>query len=154
MLEAVPTSLFAKNFRLHQDNSLIGELDNSLWRERATLELEEGTYDLFRERSWTGAFVLERNGAVIARAIKPSMFSSRFEVDAASRHVELRRLSMFNRRFGVFEGGKQIGSIYTAALFSRRVSIDLPADWPASARAFLYWLTYLMWRRENAAASS
>lgn len=154
MLEAVPTSLFARNFRLYQDSALVGEIDNALWRERATLELEEGTYDLFRERSWTGAFLLERNGSVIARAVKPSMFSSRFDVDTADRHIELRRLSMFNRRFGVFEGGKQTGTIYSATLFNRRVNIDLPADWPASTRAFLYWLIYLMWRRENGAGSA
>ena len=115
MLAIVPTSLFAKNFRLEQDNALIGEPDNSLWREHATLELEEGTYELFRERNWTGDFLLERNGNIV---------------------------------------GNQLGSIYPAALFSRRVNIDLPADWPASTRAFLYWLTYLMWRRQNGAASA
>lgn len=153
MLEAVPTSLFARNFRLYQDNVLLGELDNSAWRERATLELEEGTYDLFRERSWTGNFVLARSGNAVAQATKPSMFSSRFEVEMANRHVELRRLSMFNRRFGVFEAGRQVGSIYPAALFTRRVNIDLPADWPASARTFLYWLTYLVWRRQNGTAA-
>jgi hypothetical protein len=154
MLEAVPTSLFAKKFRLEREKSLIGELDNSLWRERATLELEEGTYDLVRERSWTGDFLLERNGHVIARATKPSVFRSRFIVDDGSHHVELRRLSMFTRRFGIFEDRKQIGMIYPATLFSRRASIDLPTDWPASTRAFLYWLTYLMWRRENGAGSA
>lgn len=154
MLAVVPTSLFAKNFRLEQADTLIGELDTSLWREHATLELEEGTYELFRERNWTGDFLLGRNGNIVVRAVKPSMFRSRFEVDVADRHLELRPISIFTRRFGVFENGNQLGSIYPAALFSRRVNIDLPADWPASTRAFLYWLTYLMWRRQNGAASA
>jgi hypothetical protein len=153
MLEAVSTSLFARNFRLYQDSALVGEIDNALWRERATLELEEGTYDLFRERSWTGAFLLERNGSVIARAVKPSMFSSRFDVDTADRHIELRRLSMFNRRFGVFDGGKQTGTIYSATLFNRRVNIDLPADWPLASRIFVFWLA-LVWKRQSGAAAS
>jgi hypothetical protein len=154
MLEVAPTGFLAKNFQLWQDKRLIGELDNSPWRERAILELEEGTYDLFRERSWTGDFLLVRSGNVVARAIKPSIFRSRFEVDAGDRHLELRPISMITRRFGVFGSGSQVGSIYRPALFTRRVNIDLPGEWPASTQAFLYWLTYLMWRRQNGAGSA
>lgn len=38
MLEAVPKSIFSSKFRLHQQNALLGELDTSLWREKARIE--------------------------------------------------------------------------------------------------------------------
>src|SRR5438093_1506552 len=42
MLEAIPTDIFATNFRLQQQNNLVGEVDTSVFREKARLELEEG----------------------------------------------------------------------------------------------------------------
>jgi len=68
MLEAVPKNIFANNFYLQQQNVLLGEVDSSLWREKAQLELEEGTYLLYREGHFSGDFVLEHDGTVVARA--------------------------------------------------------------------------------------
>jgi hypothetical protein len=154
LLEAIPAGLFSATYQLQQDNVLIGEIDNSYFRERATLELDDGTYNLFRERAMSGDFMLERNGNVVARASKPSAFKSLFEVDVAGHHVVLRKMSMFSRRFGVFEDGRQVGAIYTAGTFTRRAIIDLPVEWPALTRVFLFWLTWLMWRRQHQSASS
>lgn len=153
MLEAIPTDLLSSNFRLHEERQLIGEVETSIWRERARLELEEGTYHLFRERAFGGDFLLERNGSVVARATKPSALRSKFEVEVGDRQLELRRLSLLNRRFGVFQDGKQVGSIYPLGIFTRRSNIDLPSDLPISTRVFLFWLVFLMWKREQSAAS-
>ena len=58
MLEAIPTDIFATNFRLQQQNKLLGEVDTSVWRNEARLELEEGTYELYREGTFSGDFLL------------------------------------------------------------------------------------------------
>jgi len=154
MLEAIPTDIFATNFRLQQQNNLVGEVDTSVFREKARLELEEGTYELYREGRFSGDFLLERNGNIVARATKPSALQNRFEVELPNRNLVLRKLSAFSRRFGLFEGEKQIGSIYPAGIFTRRANIDLPADWPLATRIFLFWLAFLMWRRRKRAAAS
>jgi hypothetical protein len=154
MLEAIPTDIFATNFRLHEQNKLLGEVDTSVWREKARLELEEGTYELYRDGKFRGDFLLERNGNVVARATKPSAFQNKFEVELPNHSLVLRRLSLWSRRFGLFEGQKQLGSIYPIGLFTRRANIDLPADWPVAQRIFLFWLAFLMWRRQNQAAAS
>ncbi len=154
MLEAVPTNLFGMNFRLQQQNQLVGEVNNSSWRERARLELEEGSYELHRERFCAGDFLLERDGKVIARASKPSAFKCRFEVELPNRRVVLRKISPWRLRFGLFEGENQIGSVYSLGWFTRRIQIDLPADWPLAIRSFLFWLVFLMLKRQNAAAAS
>ena len=154
MLEAIPTDIFATNFRLQQQNNLVGEVDTSVFREKARLELEEGTYELYREGRFSGDFLLERNGNIVARATKPRALQNRFEVELPNRNLVLRKLSVFSRRFGLFEGEKQIGSIYPAGIFTRRANIDLPADWPLATRIFLFWLAFLMWRRQKQAAAS
>ena len=153
MLEAVPTNLFAKTIRLQQKNELVGEVDVSMWREKARLELQEGTYTLRREGFCTGDYLLERDGNVIARAIKPSFFQCSFEVDLPTRHLTVRKLSMWNRRFGVFDGEKQVGSVYPQGIFTKRSSIDLPADLPLAERIFVFWLAFLVWKRQESAAA-
>ena len=154
VLEAIPTDILATNFRLQQQNKLLGEVDTSVWRNEARLELEEGTYELYREGTFSGDFLLERNGNIVARATKPSALQNRFEVELPNRNLVLRKLSVFSRRFGLFEGEKQIGSIYPLGILTRRTNIDLPADWPVATRIFLFWLAFLMWRRKNQAATS
>jgi len=153
VLEAIPTGFFRTNFRLQQRDKLLGEVNASMWRCRARLELEEGTYELYRDGPFRGDFLIERNGSVVARATKPSALRNRFELQLQNRHLVLRKLSMWSRRFGLFEGDKQIGSIYPLGMFSRRANIDLPAEWPLPTRAFLFWLALLMWKQEQAAAS-
>jgi hypothetical protein len=149
MLEAVPKNIFAINFYLQQQNELLGEVDSSLLREKAQLQLKDGTYLLYREGHFSGDFVLERDGTVIARASKPSALYNTFEVELPDRRLVLRKLSAWSRPFGLFDGEKQIGSIYPLGVFTYRTNIDLPADWPLPMRAFLFWLVCIIWKRQQ-----
>ena len=149
MLEAVPTNIFSLDFQLRQQGRLVGELHCSVLRERGKLELEEGSYEMYRERLFSGDFFLERNGEAIARAIKPSIWRDTFEVSLLNRVVVLRRVSIFGRRFGVFENENQIGGISPISIFTRGANIDLPADWPLATRSFVYWLAFLIWKRHS-----
>ena len=67
MLEAVPTDFLSRNFRLEQESKLVGQLDPSMWRCKATLDLEEGTYNLYREKLLGGDYLLEHNGTSVPR---------------------------------------------------------------------------------------
>jgi hypothetical protein len=154
MLEAIPTNFLSTRFRLQQENQLLGEVDTSFWREKGRVELEDGTYQLFREGQFSGDFMLEHNGNLVARASKPSALQNRFEVELLNRRLALRQLSWWNRRFGVFDGEKQIGSIYPLGIFTRRTNIDLPDDWPLAIQTFLFWLAFVIWKRQSHAAAS
>lgn len=153
MLEAIPTNFFSTNFRLEQENKLVGELDPSIWRCTATMELEDGTYNLYREKFFGGDYLLETKGNVVARATKLSMLHDKFAVQVGSRLIELRKLRWTSRKFGLFHADAQIGTIYPRGLFSKRATIDLPRDWPLANRIFVFWLVFLMWKRESQAAS-
>lgn len=153
MLQAVPKNIFANGFFLQEQDVLLGEIDSSIWREKARLEVEQATYLLYREGYFSGAFVLERDGTVVARALKPSAIYNTFEVEVPnSRHLALRKLSVLHRRFGLFDGERQIGTIYPLHAFTRRTQIDLPADLPLPVRVFLFWLVFIIWKREQAAS--
>lgn len=154
MLEAMATGIFNIKFLLRQQNQLLGEFDTSFWRFKGQLELEEGTYQLYREGWLSGDFLLELNGKVVARASKPSAFQNRFEVELPNRRVVLRKPSPYNRRVIVLDGEREIGSIYPLGVITRRTNIDLPGDWPLPIQVFLFWLVFTLWKRPNAAEVS
>src|SRR5690349_9209738 len=128
MLEAIPTGVLSSSFRLQQENELVGELDSSVWRCKATLELEEGTYNLYREKPIGGDYLLEHDGTIIARASKLSVFRDKFAVQLGNRLIELRKLSWKTRKFGLFDGDNQLGGIYPKGMFTKRADIDLPQE--------------------------
>ena len=84
MIEAVPKGIFSSGFHLQQDGRLIADLDASSWREKADVQIDGETFRLYREGMMSGAFILEWNGSTLARAIKPSVFSDRFELEVGS----------------------------------------------------------------------
>jgi hypothetical protein len=150
MIEAVPKGIFSNGFQLQQDGRLIADLSASSWREKADVEIDGEAFRLYREGMMSGAFVLEWNGKTLARAIEPSAFSERFELEVGRRSFTLRKESMWSRRFGLFEGEQQVGRVAPAGMFTRRVLVELPGDWPSSVQAFVFWLALLMWNREKA----
>jgi hypothetical protein len=149
MLEASVTGILPLTFQFRQQNQLLGELTNSFWRGKGQLELEEGTYELYREGWFTGDFLLEHNGKVVARASKPSALRNRFEIELPNRRLVLRKPSSYNRRVIVLDGEREIGSIYPLGAFTRRTAIDLPDDWPLPSRVFLFWIVFTIWKRPN-----
>ena len=153
MLEATPKHIFSNDFVVR---SPLGSttLDISSWRERARFELGGVPHQLYREGMMSGAFVLERAGVVIARAMKPSAFRSTFEIEFSGQRYTLRKLSAFSRGFGVFAGDRQVGSVAPAGLFTRRTIADLPSEWPDAVELFVFWLVIVMWNRQQAAAAS
>jgi hypothetical protein len=153
MLEAIPKNFFSTRFQFQQDNQLLGKIDNSIWREEARVELKDGTYLLSREGRFSGYFLIEHNGRLVARASKPSALRNTFEVEVAGRLLVLRQLSIWKRRFGLFVGDKQIGSIYPLRFLSRHAHIDVPGDLPLPIRVFLFWLVFIVWKRQSQAAA-
>ena len=149
MLEASPKHLLSNDYVLRSSGATLAVLDVSRWRERAEFELDGFTWTLVRERLFGGRFVLQRGADVVARATKPSVFRDRFEVEFGQVAFTLRKPTPFTRRFGVFEGERQVGEIAPASFFSRRVIVDLPSDWPPAVHVYVFWLVLLIWNREK-----
>src|SRR5712671_2787613 len=102
--------LFSCNFQFREDGKVVGEMDRSLWRESAEVELYDGRYSFYRDQVIGGNYVIEHKGQILARATKPSWWRSALDVELFKRSVKLRRPSVFVRRFAVFEGDRRVGT--------------------------------------------
>jgi hypothetical protein len=149
MLEAKPVSLFSRDFDISTDGQKIALLDISFLREAGEVTIAGRPYKLYREGLWSGAFVLEGGERIIARAVKPSVFLSRFELEIDGHRYSLRRTSLFAKAFSVFQDEAVVGSVRRAGLFTRRAIIDLPSEWPIPVQVFAFWLVSIIWRRHR-----
>ncbi len=150
MLEATPTGLFSRDFSIEAGGQRIAVLDVSWWKEAGEISIAGQPYRLYRE-SLLGAFVLERQGAAVARATKPSVFRSLFDLELADGLYSLRRAFVFGKNFSVYRGEVEVGSVQRAHWLSRRALIDLPADWPVPVQVFVFWLVLMIWNRRKRA---
>jgi hypothetical protein len=139
--------LFSWNFEFRDDGRIVGQMQAGLSRERADLDLDDGTYSLYRDQVIGGDYIMDRGGRTFARASKPLWWRSNLDVTLRERSVALRRPFFLSRRFGVFERDRQVGSI-SPGVFMGGARIELPKAWPLADRIFLFWLCSLMWRRQ------
>jgi hypothetical protein len=154
MLEAIQRSWFSNDFRLLWRGEPVAELDVSTLRTQAHFEFRGERYRCYRDGLLTGAFLLEQDGSVLARAEKPSMFRSHFTVQLAGRNYLLKKRSRWRRSFVLYESEREVGYLHRSGFFVRRVRVDFPEEWPLAAQAFIFWLALIVWTREDAAAAS
>lgn len=154
MLYARPKNWLSNTYLLSEDGVPFADLKLAALREAATLHLDGEEYRLYREGWTSGDFILERNGAILARATKPSAFRHLFEVAYNSQRFILKRESVWRREFGLYDGATRIGTLAPESVWSRTAVVDLPALLPLAVRVFMIWLMLLLWRRDDSAATS
>jgi len=152
ILEARPVGIFTQEFSIEAEGQEIALLDSSSWRVAGAISIGDHIYRLYREGLRSGAFFLEYEGQVVARAVKPSAFSSQFDIELYHHRYSLTRASVFGRGFAVLQGEVVVGSIRPARMFTRRTIIDLPPDWAIPFQVFVFWLVLVAWKRAAATA--
>jgi hypothetical protein len=154
MLRAAPRSWFSNTYLIAEDGVSVAALNLAVFREAAALRIDGDEYRLYREGWASGDFVLERNGAIVVRAAKPSAFRNLFEIDYNGQRFRLQRESAWRREFGLYRGEGRIGVLAPEGMWSRVAQGELPAELPLAVRAFIIWLMLLIWRRNDSAAAS
>jgi hypothetical protein len=149
MLTAIPRHWFSWHFTLLERDESLGEIDLSSWCEKGSLAVSNTTYRVYREGLFSGAFILESNGEVMARAEKPSAMTRRVVVYFGGAQFELRPRSALSRTFQLLSGGTIVGSLSPSGFLSRRMDIELSEDLPLPIRAFVVWLTVVLWKRDS-----
>ncbi|MBI3117345.1 MAG: hypothetical protein HYZ00_01575 [Candidatus Hydrogenedentes bacterium] len=120
--------------------------------ESATFRFNEEKYYLARRHLFSGEFLLQRDGQLLAAARKTS-FLRRFEVDTSQQRLMLRAASPFSSNFKVEVGGTEAGQVASQRWFSRSFEASLP-DWLSfPEEVFLIWLVLLVRRRSQSAAA-
>ena len=154
MLKVVPKSWFSWDFRVLDGERSVAEIEFSRWSEKGRLILGSASLDVHREGWMSGAFVLQADGVVVARAEKPSAFHRSYAIECGEKRYTLRAESVFGRAFVLLDGTKVLGSVSPEGLFSRRARADISAELPLPLRIFILWLALLLWRRAaNSAAA-
>lgn len=154
MLEAVQRGWFTNDVCLLWRGEALAVLNVSTLRTKADLEFRGERYRCYREGHLTGAFLLEQDGVVLARAEKPSVLRSHFTVQLAGRDYLLKKRSAWSRSFVLYENETEVGYLHRSGFFVRRVQVEFPEGWPLAAQVFIFWLALIVWTREGAAAAS
>jgi hypothetical protein len=153
LLTANPQGWFSWDFTLTKNGESVADIDLSSWREKGALTVAGSTYRVYREGLCSGAFVLQANGTVVARAHKPSAWTRRLVLDFGGAQYELRPRSAFTRSFQLLKDAKIVGTLSPASFLTRKIDVELPEDLPLQIRAFIVWLTILLWKRDASAAA-
>ena len=153
MLKAVPKSWWSWDFAVLDGAQPIADIHLSRWGDKGRLTVQGSAYEVHRE-GWFGAFVLEKGGAVLARAEKVSAFHRSFAIEHEGLRYTLRAASVFGRSFLLVHGPRAIGSVSPAGMFTRRTLVDLPEELPLPLRVFIIWLALILWRRASNAATA
>ncbi len=149
MLRAAPVRPFSNKFSVHDGSEEVATLKIGWFSDNGFATVDGKDVRLSRERFFSGAFRLEIDGVVLARARKPSIFRNRFEVEIENARVHLDRESVISRSFVLRGGGETLGRIDPEFAFTRKARIDLPDDWPTALQLFVFWLVLIIWKRMN-----
>jgi hypothetical protein len=153
ILKVVPKHWFSWDFRLEDPVGMPwGEVGLSSWRERGSVGVGGQQYKVSRQ-GLVGPFVLEGPSGELAKAVKVSAFKREFTLRVEGREYTLRQLSSWRREFGLFTADARVGSVIPESWLNRRAEVVLPDDIPGCARAFVVWLTLLMWKRDSDAGA-
>jgi hypothetical protein len=154
MIDAAPLAWYSSKFKLFRDGREVGLLKPGLLTERATFEVKDVTFEFYRE-GWVSDFVLEFEGATLARADKPSALTRRFVLTIEGQCYVLEAESAWRRAFRLrAEHDEEVlGRIAPKSPFTRRATLDLPEDLPLPVQAFCFWLVVVLWNRAAAATA-
>ena len=150
MLEA-KTRMFSRDYTLFNNGIEIGFIEQSVWREKATLMVEGYSYDLYKNGILSGGYRMETNGAVLADAQK-SAWQHNYEIDCAEGHFSLKHRSIWGSDYVVLANGQEIGSISRASVWSRNAIVEI-AGLSLVISCFMLWLVVVSWQEAQAAAA-
>jgi hypothetical protein len=148
VLTAKPKRWASWDYEIFESGSLVAKLELAWLRERGTLRLQGGTFEIGRDGLAHGAFYLRKDGETIVSATKPSLFFRAFDIVLGQARYRLEAAALFGRTFVLREGRRVVGSIKPLRLFSRNAAVDLPVELPLEVQVFITWLVVVLWKRQ------
>lgn len=122
-------------------------MDIDWTHEAGSFELNGYTYAVGRDGWASGAFYVRVEDLVVARAVKPSAFKRRFEIEFEQRQLTLAAASWPGSTFQLTEGDTVLGGIRRGSWWKRGAIATLPDEFPSEVQVFILWLVHVMWKR-------
>ena len=126
---------------------VIGENQTVLLRENEmSFQIGEKTFKITRKGIFGAKFQLWfGEDLVVSTAQTPGL--NRHSVAYGQQVWTLKAIGLMARKFGLYQGDKQVGSILPTHLHPyREILIDLPVGLPLEVQAFLMWVILWNWR--------
>ena len=150
MLEA-RTRMFSRDYTLIDNGIETGAIQQSAWKEKATLFIGGYTYAMYHTGAFSNQYRLELNGTPLADAQKSS-FQHNYEIACAEGHFSLKRRSLMSSDYILLVNGQEIGSLSREKALSRNVLAQLPGISPVIS-GFMVWLVVISWQESQQAAA-
>jgi hypothetical protein len=88
--------------------------------------------------------ILERNGTLLARAMKPSALRNVFVLEYERKQYMLRKKSSWTREVLLLNGERVLGTLSPESPWTRRTTVALPDNWPLPVKVFVAWLAIVL----------
>lgn len=147
MISCLPNGLCSWNYTLKGDGHS-AEASLQMFTEQGSLVVDGVAFEIRKHGFASGHWTLEREGAVIISAQKPSPLTRTVKLSNAEASWTLQAESAFGRSFRLERGASIIAAIRPAHMFTRRATIELLRDdGEFTAVCFAFWLAVIAWRR-------
>jgi hypothetical protein len=154
ILVVEPTGWASWNVLIKSGGSPITELKISAWKSRGSFQLDGQDFTIEPTGFWLQNATLQRGGAVVARAEKPSLFRRQFLITSAGYRLEMESRSWTGREYALMVGHQEVGRVSREGMLGRKISLELPVEVPEVIQVFLTYLVLCQAKRETAAAAA
>ena len=151
-IECLPQGICSGNYYLRGE-SISGAVRFNWGSERGDITINGVTYQIDKTGFFRSSWVLLWQGRPVCEARKPSAFSRRFELQHNGGPSVLQKEGFFGRRMRL-TGAGGFCDIEPAHSFTRRAVISGQWNQGVEIAAFAFWLTSMMWQRDQNAAAA
>jgi hypothetical protein len=143
--ELIPHNLFSQDYKIILDGERVADISNAWVIQGGQLNYAGKAYKLYREES-SGAFVLEEEGKILARAKKS--FTPSFDMSYNAAQYTLT--AKVRERSSTLQQGTQVlGSVEPKKKSLRKATASFSESLPKAVQIFVVWLAILLYRPED-----
>jgi hypothetical protein len=144
---------FAQDLELFDDQRPVAEIAFASMGDAAELHVGGVTYEARRKGWISPAFVLERDGAELARAECEGFWRRTYEIHRGSTVLSLTRKGMFRADFVLSAGDVEVGSVSREGAWKPTTVATFSTELDPVLQTFIVWLVSVLWRSEATAAT-
>ncbi len=151
---AEPLGWASFGVRLLAGEEELTQLKVSTFKNRGSFYLDGEVFVIEPEGFWRTNALLKRDGVVIAKAVKTSIWKRRFEITSAGHRLVIEGRGWSGREYVLLLGKQEVGWVKREGFTGRRMRLDFPDEVPLVLQVFLTYIVAAQARREAAAAAS
>lgn len=129
-------------------------IKTSLFKYAAEFEWNGNSYSMESTSLFKGRYVLNNGNQVVAVAEKKSIWSGKYNIRFSDVRFELNPESIFRSGYKLFYNGIEIGTIRKKSIWNYSAIMKIPASFDTAFGIFLFWVVFVTWKQNNAAAAA